>query len=313
MVAERHILPLCGSREGLFSAVFPAIWRKKTQKKPKILIPNPFYQVYGAAAEAAGAEPVFLPAEAEAGFLPDLTALAEKPELLRETVAFYLCSPANPQGAVAEAAYVAQAIDLARHYNFMLFLDECYSEIFYDVPPPGGLEVAQAKGEGFSHVVSFQSLSKRSNVPGLRSGFCAGDPDFLADFARFRNVAAPQMPLPIQHVSAVLWSEETHVTENRARYRAKFDLADRILENRFGYRRPQGGFFLWLDMSEMGGGERAAETLWKQCGVKVLPGAYLAAEVAGADNPGQPYVRLALVHDLPETEEALRRIVRQFD
>jgi aspartate/methionine/tyrosine aminotransferase len=304
---ERHVLPLNGSREGLFSAIFPALARKGSVARPAVLIPNPFYQAYAAAAAAAGAEPIFLASESGHGYLPDLDAIPEA--VLSRTIAFYLCSPSNPQGAVASRAYLAEAIALARRHDFMLLADECYSEIYADSPPPGALETALATDGSLANVVSFQSLSKRSGLPGLRSGFIAGDDAFLAPFFRFRNVACPQVPIPIQHVSVAAWSDEGHVEQGRALYRANFDAAERVLQGRFGFKRPEGGFFLWLDMVAHGGGEAAAKTLWKGCGVRLLPGSYLARIGPSGDNPGQNHVRVALVHDAATTGEALARVV----
>ena len=206
-------------------------------------------------------------------------------------------------------SYLTAAIALARRFDFMLFADECYSEIYSDAPPPGALETALAADGSFANVAIFNSLSKRSGLPGLRSGFVAGDPTFIAAFARFRNVACPQVPLPVQHVSVAAWSDEAHVAEGRALYRANFDIADAVLKGRYGYRRPQGGFFLWLDMAAHGGGEEATKTLWKGCGVRLLPGTYLAREGASGANPGRNHVRVALVHDPKTTGEALERIV----
>ena len=304
---ERHVLPLNGSREGLFSAAFPARARKPEITDPAVLIPNPFYQVYAAAAAASGATPAFLASGAETEFLPVLEAIDEA--LLARTVAFYLCSPSNPEGAVASRDYLARAIALARRFDFLLFADECYSEIYGDAPPPGALEVAQSQTGNLANVMVFQSLSKRSGLPGLRSGFVAGDPDFMAAFGRFRNVTGPQVPLPIQHVAAAAWADEVHAERGRALYRANFDVADAILEGRYGYRRPAGSFFLWLKVARFGGGETAATTLWKGCGVKVLPGAYLAQPQPDGGNPGHDFVRVALVHDAETTREALARIV----
>ncbi len=313
------ILPLLGSREGLFSAVFTARERSLDQNKNEndlaVLIPNPFYQVYAAAALAARMQPVYLEARRKNGFLPDLDRLEEKEELLARTSVLYLCSPSNPQGAIASRAYLEQAIRLARRHDFMIFADECYSEIYFGDRPPGLLQVAEAMSGDFSHVVAFNSLSKRSNLPGLRSGFIAGDPAFISKYAAFRNVTCPQMPLPVQHASARLWADETHVTENRRLYAKKMDLAEIILKRRFCVEKPGGGFFLWINMSELGGGERAVESIWKGCGVKMLPGAYLAYEDLGAQqgaNPAKNDVRIALVHDLETTREALERIVSVF-
>ena len=302
---DTQVLPLNGSREGLFSAIFPALARKQIER-PAVLIPNPFYQAYAAAAAASGAEPIFLDSSG-ADFLPDLGAIGR--DILERTIALYLCSPSNPQGAVADRTYLAKAIALARRHDFMLFADECYSEIYGEEQPPGALETALAAEGSFANVAIFQSLSKRSGLPGLRSGFIAGDASFIVSFARFRNVACPQVPLPIQHVSVAAWSDEAHVAEGRALYRRNFDLAEEILGGRYGFRRPGGGFFLWLDMSAHGGGERCAKTLWKGCGVRLLPGSYLARIGASGANPGENHVRAALVHGPATTGEALARIV----
>jgi aspartate/methionine/tyrosine aminotransferase len=304
--AGRDILPLSGSREGLFTVIFPAMARRSDVARPAVLMPNPFYQAYLAAAVAAKAEPVFLPCEEATGFLPDLDAIPA--ETLSRTVAFYLASPSNPQGAVASLDYLKRAVALARQHDFLLLLDECYSEVYTGAPPPGGLEAAHAGSGDFANVLVFNSLSKRSNVPGLRSGFIAGDADFLAAFSRYRNVAATQMPLPVQHASARLWSEEAHVDASRALYVEKFNAVRDLFAGVIDIDVPPGAFFLWLKMAHFGGGEAAAKTFWKECGVKVLPGAYLAQTDSSGRNPGADYVRIALVDDLTLTKEAIERL-----
>jgi len=309
---DTSILALNGSREGLSSAVVPALERRADVSEPAVLIPNPFYQCYAAAALATGAEAIFLPALRENNFLPCLDTLENDAGLLNRTVAFYVCSPANPQGTLADARYLKRAMDLARRHDFMLFVDECYSEIYDGEAPTGGLEIALRDTGSPDNVMVFNSLSKRSNLPGLRSGFCAGDPAFVDRFARFRNVTCPQVPTPIQHASAALWADEAHVEANRALYRAKFDATDRIIGARYGYERPGGAFFLWLDMAQFGGSEAATVTLWKGCGVKVVPGAYLCHLATDGPDPGSDFVRLALVHDLDLTEAALTRLVSQL-
>jgi aspartate/methionine/tyrosine aminotransferase len=305
-----EVLPVNGSREGLFFATLPAVGRKRFPGQPVILLPNPFYQAYLGGTYATGCEPVYLNATAETGHLPDLDALAREPDILRRAAAMFLCSPANPQGSVASAAYLAQALALAREYDFMLFCDECYSEIYVGEAPTGGLEVAAATPERFKNLIVFNSLSKRSNLPGMRSGFAAGDGQFLDALAEIRNLTAPQMPGPVQHASTAVWSEEQHVAVIRQAYRAKFEVCDELLKGRFGYRRPAGGFFLWLDMKELGGGEAATLALWQRCGVKVIPGVYLAHEDRHGVNPGLDFIRVALVHDAATVREALERIVR---
>ncbi|MEL7544029.1 MAG: aminotransferase class I/II-fold pyridoxal phosphate-dependent enzyme [Pseudomonadota bacterium] len=309
---QRMVLALNGSREGLYSAVVPALERRPDIKAPLVAMPNPFYQVYSAAATSAGAEPYFLSALPETNFLPDLDALENDPATLKRLVAFYLCSPSNPQGTLADRAYLVRAIALARAYDFMLFCDECYSEIYDSVAPCGGLEVASHDTGTLDNVIAFNSLSKRSNLPGLRSGFCAGDPAFIERFATFRNVTCPQVPLPIQHASAAIWADEAHVVANRQRYVEKFDACDRLLGGLTGYQRPAGSFFLWLDMGQFGGGVAATVTLWKGCGVKVLPGAYLCHPSDDDVDPGADHIRIALVHDLAITEVALERLVSQL-
>ncbi|MGB5949846.1 MAG: aminotransferase class I/II-fold pyridoxal phosphate-dependent enzyme [Parvibaculum sp.] len=306
---DLQILPVNGTREALFNVAFVATPLAKAGRRPAILMPNPFYQCYAAAALAAGAEPVYVAATRETGFLPDFAGLPE--ELLARTAMIYFCSPANPQGAVASLDYLKELIRLARRHGILLAIDECYAEI-YDREPPSGalqaaLELSNPDGEVFDNIVVFHSLSKRSSLPGLRSGFCAGGRAFMIRFRNFRNVGAPQVPLPIMAASAAAWSEETHATENRERYRRKIDMAERILGNRFGFYRPAGGFFLWLDV---GDGEKAARELWARGGVKVLPGKYLSREdsLGRVSNPGAAYIRVALVESEAATEEALTRM-----
>ena len=300
-----EVLVLNGTREGLFLAALAAKnWVTPRAGPPAVLIPNPFYAAYAAGAIAAECEPVYLPATTQSGFLPDLNALSE--DLLARTVAFYLASPSNPQGAVADRAYLAQLTALARRFGFLVLADECYCEIYNDRAPPGMLEAA---GPDFANVVVFHSLSKRSNLPGLRVGFAAGDRKFLAAYLELRNVAAPQVPTPLQHVAVAAYGDETHVEENRRLYREKFDLADQIIGDRYGYRRPAGGFFLWLDISAHGGSEAATLKLWREAGLRVVPGRYLAREQADGSNPGADYIRVAMVQNNEITAEAMHRLV----
>ena len=302
---ENEVLVLNGTREGLFLAAISAVrWVAPREGRPAVLIPNPFYAAYAAGALAAGCEPVYLPATRENGFLPDLDALDAT--LLARTVAFYLASPSNPQGAVADLAYLEKLAALARRFGFLVFADECYGEIYSDRKPAGMLE---ASGPDFANVVIFHSLSKRSNLPGLRVGFAAGDRRFLGPFLELRNVAAPQVPTPAQYVAIAAYGDEAHVEENRKLYSAKFDLADQIIGDRYGYVRPAGGFFLWLDVSKHGGSEIATKRLWAEAGVRVVPGRYLAREQTDGSNPGADYIRVAMVQDKATTAEALHRIV----
>ncbi len=302
---ETEVLVLSGTREGLFLAAIAAKrFVGARAGRPAILIPNPFYAVYGAGASATECEAVYLPARASTGFLPDLEALSE--DLLARTVACYLASPSNPQGAVADRKYLAKLVALARRFGFLIFADECYCEIYSEQPPPGLLE---ASGPDFANAVIFHSLSKRSSLPGLRVGFAAGDRRFLAAFLELRNVAAPQVPVPAQDVAVAAYGDEKHVEENRRMYNAKFDLADQIIGDRYGYKRPAGGFFLWLDVSAKGGSEAVTVKLWRNAGVRVVPGGYLAREQADGSNPGADYIRVAMVQDQASTAEALHRLV----
>lgn len=302
---ESEILVLNGSREGLFLAAIAA--RRFAAGKPgapAILLPNPYYPAYAAGAIAAGCEPIYLPATRASGFLPDLDAI--EAGVLARAAAFYIASPANPQGSVASRDYFAKLLALAARHDFLVFSDECYSEIYTREAPGSCLEVAD---RDFTNVLVFQSLSKRSNLPGLRVGFIAGDRRFLSAFHELRNIAAPQVSVPLQHVAVAAYGDEAHVEQSRALYRAKFELADAVLGNRFGYRRPAGGFCLWLDVSGDGGDEAATLRLWKEGGVRVIPGSYLARTQADGSNPGANFLRVALVRDIETTAEALNRIV----
>jgi N-succinyldiaminopimelate aminotransferase len=302
---ESEVLVLNGTREGLFlAAIVAKRYVGARPAWPAVLIPNPFYAAYSAGALAADCQPVYLPATRATGFLPDLAALSD--DLLARTVAFYLASPSNPQGAVADRAYLDRLVALARRHGFLIFADECYCEIYWRAPPPGMLE---ASSPDFANVVVFHSLSKRSNLPGLRVGFAAGDKRFLASFLELRNVAAPQVPTPAQHVGVAAYGDETHVDANRALYIAKFDLADQIIADRYGYKRPAGGFFLWLDVAAHGGSEAATLRLWNEAGLRVVPGGYLAREGADGSNPGEGYIRVAMVQNRAITKEALHRLV----
>ncbi|ARJ69570.1 aminotransferase class I/II-fold pyridoxal phosphate-dependent enzyme [Paracoccus contaminans] len=300
-VGPERITALNGTREGLFNAALALCPERKNGARPAVLIPNPFYQVYAVAAAAVGARPVFVNAAAATGHLPDFTALDAS--LLDTAAICYLCSPANPQGTVAGRDYLERLVDLAERHDFLIFSDECYSEIWRDTPPPGALAVAE--GMGLAHrVVMFNSLSKRSNLPGLRSGFAAGSAEAIARFRVLRSYAGAPIPLPHQRVSEAAWADEDHVTANRALYQEKYAIADRIFGNVPGYLPPAGGFFLWLPVDD---GEAAARRLWAEAGVQVLPGAYLSRDTE-AGNPGRGFIRVALVGPAAETADALTRI-----
>jgi N-succinyldiaminopimelate aminotransferase len=299
---ETQIMGLNGTREGLFNAAIALCPEAKRGKVPVILTPNPFYQVYAVAALTVGAEPVYVPARAETGFLPDYGSLPA--EVLDRTAIAYLCSPANPQGSVASRDYWADLIALAEKHDFQIFADECYSEIWRDAPPPGALEVAQAVGADPERVVIFHSLSKRSNLAGLRAGFMAGGPKSIAAAKQLRAYAGAPVPLPLQRAAETVWAEEAHVEENRGLYQRKYRIADTVFAGIQGARSPDAGFFLWLPVDD---GEAAALKLWQETGVRVLPGAYLSRDANG-DNPGKGYIRVAMVAEEQEMQRGLEAI-----
>lgn len=298
---DRHIVPVSGTKEGMFTFAQVAI-PQPAGPAPIALLPNPYYHTYAGAVVSAGAEPVFVPATRKTGFLPDFAALDK--EILERAALCIVCSPANPQGAVADAEYLRRLIALAREHDFILLVDECYAEIYTDIPPTGALEVCATDG-ALDNVVVFHSLSKRSSAPGLRVGFAAGDPDVLDRYMRLRTYGAAVVPLPLDAAATALWRDEAHVKEIREGYRKRFDAAETIIGGRLGFYRPAGGFFLWLEVDDS---ISAAEALWRDAAVKLLPGEFLARAVDG-ENPGANYIRVPLVHELGTTTEALERIV----
>ncbi len=298
--AQRQVMTVNGTREGLYNACMALVPEQKRGAKPVILMPNPFYQVYMIGAISVSAEPVFVPATRDGGYLPDYTALP--PEVLNRTAAAYICSPANPQGAVASRDYWRDLIGLAERHDFQIFADECYSEIYRgDVAPVGALQVAAEMGADPERVVIFHSLSKRSNLPGLRSGFMAGGPQSIARARQLRAYSGAPVPLPLQRVSETVWADEAHVIENRRLYGEKYLAADQVFAGVNSYMGPAAGFFLWLPVED---GEAAALKLWQQTGVRVLPGAYLSRDVNG-ENPGKGYIRVAMVAPINEMQAGL--------
>ena len=300
--ADTQVMALNGTREGLYNAVMAVCPETKNGQKPAILMPNPFYQVYMIAAISAAADPIMVPATLETGHLPDFANLPV--DVLNRTTAAYICSPANPQGAVATREYWTELLALAEKYDFKIFADECYSEIYRDTPPVGALQVAHEIGADPDRVVIFHSLSKRSNLPGLRSGFVASGPNTMREIKQLRNYAGAPLPLPLQAAAAAVWADEEHVAQNRALYVEKYEVADRILGNVPGYASPEAGFFLWLPVKD---DETAALKLWRETGVRVLPGSYLAQTVNG-ENPGKTYIRVAMVAPIKETTRGIEAI-----
>ncbi len=294
MDPETNIMALNGTREGLYNAAMTLCPEQKNGQQPVVLCPNPFYQVYMVASISVGAEPYFVPATAATGHLPDYAGLPE--DVLNRTAVAYICSPANPQGAVASRDYWADLIRLAERYDFRIFADECYSEIYRDAPPTGILTVAQELGADPERITLFNSLSKRSNLAGLRSGLIAGGPESIKRVKQLRAYAGAPLPLPLQAAAARVWADEAHVQENRALYQEKYAIADQVFAGVQGYMPPEAGFFLWLPVED---GEQAALKLWRETGVRVLPGAYLSQGDPG-QNPGKGFIRVAMV--APKTE-----------
>jgi len=301
-----QILPLAGTREGLFYALYALVPDDKAGGRPVVLIPNPFYGVYPAAVLAAGAEPYYVPSREESNFLPDFATVPK--EILARTVGAFYCSPSNPESAVASRSEWQRVFELAEEHNFVVLADECYSEIYDSTPPIGALEVCLGTHPNCERLLGFHSLSKRSNLPGLRSGFMVGPEPLISALRGFRNLAAPQLPLPVMEASSAAWDDDDHVASSRALYRKRFDIAERFLGVHPGFCRPKGGFYLWLNV---GDGADFAAQLWAETGIRVMPGAYMGIEEKPSDlasNPGHAYVRIALVHDLVTIERALERM-----
>ncbi len=306
---EREILPVNGTREALFAIAQAVIDR--SEPRPAVLLPNPFYQIYEGAALLAGADPVYYPLGPDG--LPDFDAVDsadwQRCQLL------YVCNPGNPTGAVLDKDALAHLIDWARAYGFVIASDECYAEIYDDAAPapPSLLQAAAHRGDAYDQCLVFHSLSKRSNLPGLRSGFVAGDPACLAAFAHYRAYHGCAMAPPAQAASIAAWRDEAHVEANRAAYRAKFDAFLERLDDALEVVRPSAGFYLWPRTPV--DDETFARELFAREGVRVLPGRYLGREAGGA-NPGTGRVRMALVAEQADCIEAasrIRRLVEQLE
>ncbi|HBM48820.1 succinyldiaminopimelate transaminase [Marinobacter sp. UBA3607] len=300
----KHVVPVNGTREGIFALVQAVV---DSSKPATVVSPNPFYQIYEGAAFLAGADPVYLPCDASNGFIPDFDAVPES--VWKDCQILFLCSPGNPSGAVIPRETLVKVIELADRHDFLIASDECYSELYPDEanPPEGLLQTCAAIGRhDFKRCVVFHSLSKRSNLPGLRSGFVAGDAEVLAGYLKYRTYHGCAMPVHNQLASIAAWNDEDHVRENRAAYRAKFEAVVSILREVMNVDFPDAGFYLWPEtpMSD----ETFARELSAQQNVHVLPGRYLSRTVDG-HNPGENRVRMALVAPLEECVEAARRIV----
>ena len=306
--ADEMVLPVNGTREALFAFVQAAIDRDAARPgRPVVLMPNPFYQIYEGATLLAGAEPAFLNCTAATGYLPDLDAVDDA--TWNRCQVLFLCTPGNPTGAVLPESYLRRALGLADKFDFIVASDECYSELYFDEasPPVGLLQVAcQAGYRSFERCVVFHSLSKRSSVPGLRSGFVAGDPTFLARFRLYRTYHGCAMPEHVQLASIPAWQDETHVVENRRLYREKFVRVAPILSEALqrDVPIPAGSFYLWPAVNDDEGFARA---LFERQHVTVLPGSYLGRDTA-AGNPGRGRVRISLVASVDDCVVAAERI-----
>ncbi len=303
--AATQVLPVNGSREALFAFAQAVV---DPTQKPVVVCPNPFYQIYEGAAFLAGAEPYYAPSDPARNFAVDWDSVPA--DVWARTQLLYVCSPGNPTGAVMPLDEWRKLFELSDRHGFVIASDECYSEIYFrDEPPLGGMEAAAKLGRNdFRRLVSFTSLSKRSNVPGMRSGFVAGDAQLLKAFALYRTYHGSAMAPPVQAASIAAWGDENHVVANRAEYRRKFAEVTPVLAEVLDVRLPDAGFYLWAGVP--GGDDTAfARDLLAQYNVTVLPGSYLARE-SGGRNPGAGRVRMALVAEAAECLEAAQRIVQ---
>ena len=301
---ERGVLPVSGTREALFSFAQAAVGRKPD---PVVMLPNPFYQIYEGAAILSGATPHYLNAEAANDYQPDFESVPEA--LWSRTEVLYLCSPGNPTGKVVPAATQRWLIEQAHRFDFVIAADECYSEIYLDEdqPPTGLLRESDALGNaGYARCIVFHSLSKRSSLPGLRSGFVAGDASLLERYYQHRTYQGAALPVHVQQASALAWRDEAHARRNRARYRTKFEAAAPLLNRVFNVQLPQGGFYFWLPTDE--DDRQFARALYRDLNIRVLPGSFLGRETK-AGNPGAHHVRIALVAPRAECIEAIKRLV----
>ncbi len=303
---ERHVLPVAGTREALFSIAQTVIDRKAHADQPVVISPNPFYQIYEGAALLAGARPFYLKTVEENNYRMDFARVPV--DVWPQVQLVYICSPGNPTGKVMDRDELAWLIELAEKHDFIIASDECYSEIYFDdaKPPVGLLQVANAMGiADYRRCLVFHSLSKRSNLPGLRSGFVAGDGEVIAQYLQYRTYHGCALPPPTQAASIAAWSDEAHVAENRALYRKKFDAVLKILAPVLDVKKPEAGFYLWPKLPQ--DDETFTRELYARENVLALPGSYLSRQTAGG-NPGANRVRLALVAGYDECIEAAQRM-----
>ena len=306
--AERHVLPVNGTREALFAIAQAMV--DNSQSNPLVLMPNPFYQIYEGAAILAGGNPRYLNCDEDNHWLPDIDAISDRE--WRDCQLLYICNPGNPSGAVMSEEYLQRLIELAQQHNVVLVSDECYSEIYFDeaLPPTGLLGAAAAMGlDDFNNCLVFHSLSKRSNLPGLRSGFAAGDEKLIKAFLTYRTYHGCAMPSATQLASIAAWQDEEHVIQNRQLYRDKFEQVLELLSDTLRPQKPDAGFYLWAKtpISDT----EFASRLFAEQNITVLPGQYLSRDSDGS-NPGEGRIRMALVAPLQECREAAQRINRLY-
>ncbi|KND59054.1 N-succinyl-L,L-diaminopimelate aminotransferase alternative [Candidatus Burkholderia verschuerenii] len=306
-----EVLPVSGSREALFALAQTVIDNRTTDpaQPPIVLCPNPFYQIYEGAALLAGAEHYFVNSDPARNFACDYSTVPE--DIWARTQLVYVCSPGNPTGAVMTLDDWRELFALSDKHNFVIASDECYSEIYFDEtkPPLGGLEAARLLGRGFERLIMLSSLSKRSNVPGMRSGFVAGDASILKAFLLYRTYHGAALSTVFQRASVIAWQDETHVRDNRAKYLQKFKTVTPMLAEVLDVRLPDAAFYLWANVSRTGLTDTEfAARLYADYNVTVLPGSFLARTAHGT-NPGEGFVRIALVAEVEECVEGARRIV----
>ena len=298
--AEDQILPVTGTREGIFSFVQALINRDDA---PYVVMPNPFYQIYEGATLLAGGQPYFINCTEENGYLGDFDAVPA--EVWEKTALLFVCTPGNPTGAVLSAEQFKKLIALSDQYDFVIASDECYSELWFDQAPVGLLEVCAEMGrDDYKNCIVFHSLSKRSNLPGMRSGFVAGDANILKPYLKFRTYHGAAMPVQHQLASIAAWNDEAHVEENRRLYRAKFELFQSELGGLLPLKKPDAGFYYWMQVDD---DEAFAKMLMEKAHIKVLPGRYLSRDTAQG-NPGAGHIRMALVADMAQCEQAIQRL-----
>ena len=299
-ILDKEIFLVGGTREGTFSAIQTMVDRKKIKRKPYVCMPNPFYQIYGGATLFAGAKPFFLDCKEENGFKIDFDSIDHK--IWQECQLLVLCSPSNPTGSVMSKDELCQVVELSKKYNFKILSDECYIDIYFQDKPFSLLQAADEVNSSFENIMVLHSLSKRSNLPGFRSGCATGDQKIISSFSKYRMFHGVSVPLPIQRASVLAWQDDSIVQKNRDMYKEKFNLAENILER--DSLIPEGAFYLWLKVKDS---ESFTKKLYDKERVIVLPGKYLGSENKGI-NPAEQYLRIALVHNIELTSKALESI-----